>query len=169
MALAVDDLEKSHQLELGRRTRLEDKAQANLRTAALAASFGLGFIALLAKAAIGAPPPQYTAASAVVAVLACVNLASSALSAGKACGVTRIHDLFLIERLQTSKYMRESHEQNRKAQLISMIRLNEAFTLIASAYATASGIALRNGVILLAAVIALQIVLWCGLLPVGGS
>lgn len=154
LALSLDELKESHQLELDRRIRLENKAQVNLSTAALASSFGLGFMALLPKQAEIASQMPYAASFAALALGACGYLALSAACAGRAYGVSRTHNLFLQERLTTKKYGLATEDGNRKAQLISMIKLNQGFTLIVANFAAASGVALRNGIVLLLSAIA---------------
>ncbi|MEA2710433.1 MAG: hypothetical protein QOF78_3034 [Phycisphaerales bacterium] len=145
--LSVQELEDSHKLELERRDKIEKKAQANLATAALATSFGLGFIGLLPKSSEIEAQLVPTAAFAVLAFAAFVYLGMAAICAVRASAINKIFDRYLPARLQTEKYGFPTADENTKAQLATLIRLNEAYTLITVNFTAASGTAMRNGIV----------------------
>lgn len=147
MEVSTEELKEAHQLELDRRAKLQAKSQANLTTATLASAFGVGTITLIAKNGDYFCVRGAMVAFIIFAIFSILSLCISAFCAVQGNGVGQVYDLYLLERLSTATYKRATPDENRKAQLIKMIILNQAWTLVVAAFTFASSVAMRNGVI----------------------
>lgn len=159
LTVPTEELEASHKIELDRRAGLQAKAQANLSTATLASSFGLGVIGLLPKQPDLNNQIYSLLPFVISSVVSFAYLTSSAVCANRAARVAQLFDLYLGEALQTGTYGFPTREDNRKAQYVVMIKKNQQETLIVGNYTSASGAAMRNGVAGLAVALILYVAL----------
>ena len=144
MTIDLDDLKEAHEIELKRREEFRKHAQNNLVTITLSLTFVFGTAQIYAKATDS--NETQTALSLLVRSIAIFSILSfymSALSSMKIIGPTKIYDVWL-QTLEQS-YGRNSPEEDKKAKLIKIINLNQAYTLIVSNYSRSSDIGLRNG------------------------
>lgn len=151
MALDLEALTESHRAALSLRDQLQRRAQGYLMAVTVATTFSFGTVGLLsgnASIVTTPPPPGWITALFLFAVL--LSFFMSTVSALRVLGPSNLYDMWLRSQLPIDP-------EQKKANLIRFTQLNETYVLVYECQLRGSYIAMRNGVILLFAMLALGI------------
>lgn len=160
--LDIARVRDAHRLEVQRRDQFTRKAQGYLMGLTVMSSFSLGAIALTIRAS-SVPEARHLGghwAFAAGLLATIVSFSMAAFSALRAVAPSRVFDVYLDNFLDGPTPIDEASE---KLLFLKMIALNQAYNLILAACVKACYIAMRNGLLLLAALL-----VWLVLGYVGG-
>jgi hypothetical protein len=148
---SFEDICEAHLLEIKRREGLQQRAQGNLIAASITVSFVFGAIGvLLDKNVLVDMEPKYFYSVIFSTIIGSVSLVLCAI-----CVIHAIRVLPLFDRYLQVRRPRNTGAEiaSAKTMLIQNILLNQAGTLVAANYASASYVYLRNGVICIGVVL----------------
>lgn len=142
LALELDDLRDSLRAILALRDQLQRRAQAYLMAVAVSLSFAIGASAMLVQAGEVETLKSVPFVSRLVVAMIVLNFITSALCSLLVLGPSNIYDTWLRSKIPNKI-------DQRKANAIRFIHLNESYSMAYSLQLRGAYNALRNGVILL--------------------
>jgi len=151
LSLSTESLRDAHRIGLERLKRVQDRAHVNLVAVTVAVSLVFGTIGLTGSQVGGITIWSYLARFLIIVTV--IWLSMAAFASIQVLAPCRVCDMWL--QMRKVPFPQDSEEEQEKAKYIKMTLLNQYYTTMVTNYAEVSSIAMRNGVMAIAALLIL--------------